>query len=104
MPASDGRVRSGLWRRACLRSRDDVIALAALWAAVIAGVVLVVAGTRAWPNGLAAGVGVAVLAYLPYRWRRRRWDAVVRRSADDGLVRLERLLDEHRPPERPAES
>lgn len=103
MAAIDRPGRPGLWGRACLRSHDDVVALAALWAAVVVGTVLVLAGTRSWPTALGIGPVLAAALYLPYRLRRHRWDVVVGRSFEDGLVRLERLLDEHRrPPEERA--
>ena len=102
MATLDRPGRPGLWGRACLRSHDDIVAIAALWAAIVVGAVLVVAGLQSWPVALVIGPLLAAATYLPYRVRRRRWDAVVGRAADDGLVRLERLLDEHRrPPDKP---
>ncbi|MGE0818507.1 MAG: hypothetical protein AB7O74_07560 [Candidatus Nanopelagicales bacterium] len=85
-----------------MRSHDDVLALTALWAAVVVGGVLVISGTRSWLLGLVIGPVLAGATYLPFRLRRRRWDAAVGRAFEDGLVRLERLLDDQRPPDRPA--
>lgn len=81
-----------MWRRGCLRVRDDGVTLALMWAAAVIDVLLLSATVGGWGVGLQIAALVAMSGPGLFWARRRRWDRFIVQEAGRGLMQVEVLL------------